>query len=199
MNDDTRVASDAYRALLRAPTRELGEIMRRGETPDFDRMAGWEYRGFNRPEPFEAQATALMKLAGIQKFIKGFYRDRTGTGFGYNEPAVQNGPEGPWIARPDPDRPKRFGFYRVVPVDPCDRDNRYLQALLLDYGAGPNPPWEPARVLRDYLVRVERGSDDLLLGAATVALGPLRIPTNYFVLERHRHTAWSGDTHAVIK
>jgi hypothetical protein len=178
----SNTASPRYRALLDLPLGELLLIMRRGERPDFDRMAGWEYKGFNRPE--------VIKLLGIQKFVKGFYRDATGMSWGYNEPVQQNGRDGAWIARPSPERPKRFGYYRVRPVDPRERDHWLVEALLLDYGQGPNPRWEPARFLRDYLVRIERGSDDLLLGAAGVALGPARVPTNFFVLERFRETGW---------
>jgi len=175
--------SPAYRALIERPFRELFDVMRRGETPDFDRMEGWEYRGFNRP--------FYLRVLGIEKFVKGFYRDATGMAWGYNEPVVQNGREGSWIARPSPERPKRFAFYRVRKVDPRERDSWYLNALLLDYGQGPNFRLDPARLLRDYLVRVEPGNDDLLLGAATGALGPLRLPTNFFLLERFRHTGWT--------
>lgn len=178
----SETASARYRALLDLPLPQLLEIMRRGETPDFDRMAGWEYKGFNRP--------GYVRLLGIQKFVKGFYRDETGMSWGYNEPVGQNGPDGPWTARPTPDSPKRFGFYRVRRVDARERDHWFLRALLLDYAQGPNPPWEPAKFLRDYLVRVEPGSDDLLLGAAGVALGPLRVPTSFFLLERLRETGW---------
>ena len=63
-------------------------------------------------------------------------------------------------------------------------DNRYLDALLLDYGATPCPSaGSPAR-LRDYLVRVEPGSDDLLLGQADLAIGSGRITVGWFALER---------------
>jgi hypothetical protein len=69
-------------------------------------------------------------------------------------------------------------------VDPAARDNHYLQALLLDYGAGAKSRLDPARPIRDYLVRVEPGSDDLLLGRAFLALGPFRPSPTFFVLER---------------
>lgn len=183
-------ASPKYLSLIHTPLAELAAIMRRGDTPDFARMVGYEYRGFNRPEFLEPAASRALKLLGIQKFIKGFYQSVAGDNFGYNEPVVQTGPKSPWIARPDPNQPKRFGFYRVVPVDKQGPDNRYPQALFLDYGAGPNPPWEPARILRDYLVRVFPGQDNLLLGAATVALGTMRFQTNFFVLEKHQYTGW---------
>jgi hypothetical protein len=160
------------------PARELEAIMLRGETPDPDRLAGWEFRGRNTP--------SWSRLAGIQKFIKGFYKSAAGQLFGYNIPVRQNGVEAPWEYKHP--APKRFGFYRVDLVDAAQRDNAYLHALLLDYGRGGNSDLDPTNGLRDYVVRVERGSDDLLLGKAYYALGPARVPTSYFVLERLRPT-----------
>ena len=77
-----------------------------------------------------------------------------------------------------------FAYYTVAPVDPEAIDNRYLHTLLLDYGAVPEPERGLAGMLRDYVVRVERGSDDLLLGHALAAVGRHRIPVGWFVLER---------------
>jgi hypothetical protein len=128
------------------------------------------------------------KPAGIQKFIKGFYKGDDGKVYGYNEPVVQNRLDQPWIAKPSDVAPKRFGFFLVEPVDASSRDNEYLSSLLLDYGRGSNPRTDPSAALRDYLVRVHPGSDDLLLGTAFVAVGPLRlrVPASFFVLERHK-------------
>jgi hypothetical protein len=58
--------------------------------------------------------------------------------------------------------------------------------VLLDYGRGGNKPLDPTAGLRDYLVRVDPGNDDLFLGKAYYAVGPLRVPSNFFLLERHR-------------
>jgi hypothetical protein len=169
--------SARYYELSRLGRDELEKVMLRGETPDLDSLAGWEFRGMNHP----AWARAL----GIQKFIKGFFR-KGGEVHGYNCPVVQDGVERPWIAKPDDDAPKRFGFYRVAPVDPTARDNAYLHAVLLDYGRGGNRRLDPTRGLRDYLVRVDPGNDDLFLGKAYYAVGPLRVATSFFFLERHR-------------
>ncbi|RMG17825.1 MAG: hypothetical protein D6731_03340 [Planctomycetota bacterium] len=180
MND---LASASFLALGRCRGPELERVLLRGETPSLDGLVGWEYRGLN--------VAFWAPFSPIQKFIKGFYRDPAGTVYGYNEPVVQNGPEGPWRAKPSDADPRRFGFFRVAPVDPASRDDAYLHALLLDYGRGGNPLWDPSRRLRDYIVRVHAGSDELLLGKATLALGPGRLPTNHFVLERHRRTDWT--------
>jgi hypothetical protein len=184
MRKHSPLASRKYLSIGDLPQRELENIMLRGEPPALDALVGWEWRGLN--------AQFWARAAGIKKFIKGFYRTDNGDVFGYNEPVVQNALEEPWIARPSDANPKRFGFFLVEPPDPASRDNHYLNSLLLDYGRGDNPRFDPTQTLRDYLVRVEPGSDDLLLGTAYLAVGParLRAPYAYFVLERHRPTAF---------
>jgi hypothetical protein len=155
----------------------LETVLLRGTMPEPGNLIGWEFRGTNVP--------GWAKVAGIKKFIKGFYL-RDGEAFGYNCPVVQSGINAPWIAKPDDDNPKRFGFYRVAPADPTSRDNEYLNAVLLDYGRGGNKKLDPTAGLRDYLVQVDPGNPDLYLGKAYYALGPLRVATNFFILERHR-------------
>jgi hypothetical protein len=164
-------------ALAHAGRDGLERAMLRGEPPALADLVGWEFRGLN--------TGVHARPLGIRKFIKGFYR-RDGEGFGYNLPAVQNRVPEPWRAKPNDASPRRFGFYRVAPVDPTARDNAYLNAVLLDYGRGGNQLVDPMRTLRDYVVQVAPGDPDLLLGKAYVALGPARIPVGYFVLERHR-------------
>lgn len=156
--------------------------MIRGETPDLDALVGHEYRGMN--------IAFWAPYSPILKFIKGFYRAADGRVFGYNEPVVQNGRDAPWIAKPSDADPKRFGFYQVDLVNPTARDNTYLHAVLLDYSKGGNFVLDPSNRLRDYLVRVNPGSDELLLGKAYLAFGPTRVQSNYFVLGRHKATAF---------
>ena len=100
---------------------------------------------------------------------------------GYNSPAKNNVLDGRWHVAA-----KRFGFYEVYNVDATARDNRYLHAVLLDYGKGENPALDPTQVLRDYVVQVDPANPDLFLGKAYSAFGPVRIPTNFFILERFR-------------
>lgn len=182
--------SPEYLRIASLPLRELEKLLVRGETPDAEALAGWVYRGMNN--------LAVTKVLGIKKFMKGFFRDVDGQVFGYNIPVEQNAPHAPWIPK-KPGRvekmlgkrgenePKRFGFYAVTPVDATSKDNHYLHALLLDYGRGGNPALDPSGNLRDYLVRVENGSDDLLLGKAYFAAGPARLDLmSFFVLERDR-------------
>jgi hypothetical protein len=164
--------------LERASHAELERVFVRGATPDLDDLVGWEFRGINHP--------AWARLVGIKKFVKGFLRTDDGRVKGYNSPVVQNVLDGRWHTTPSDTAPKRFGFYEVAAVDPTSRDNAYLHAVLLDYGKGGNKPWDPTSGLRDYVVQVDAANPDLFLGKAYYALGPLRVHSNFFILERLR-------------
>ena len=165
--------TEAALALERASRAELELVMLRGATPDLDALVGWEFRGINHP--------AWARLAGIKKFVKGFFRGEDGRVMGYNSPTKNNALDGRWHVAA-----KRFGFYTVAPVDATAKDNKYLHAVLLNYGKGHNPALDPSQLLRDYVVQVDAKNPNLFLGKAYGALGPLRIPTNFFILERFR-------------
>ena len=165
-------------ALEAASWGHLERTFVRGATPDLDLLVGWEFRGINHP--------SWARLAGIKKFVKGFFRNDDGRVMGYNCPVEQNVLDGRWRTKPDDIAPKRFGFYEVAPVDPTRRDNAYLHAVLLDYGRGGNKRFDPTSGLRDYLVQVDADNPDLYLGKAYYALGPIRFATSFFILERLR-------------
>ena len=166
-------ASTRFQRLACCHPFELEDGMRRGETPEPTALAGAEYRGANT-----AGWTVRLRM---QQFVKGFERRPDGGLRGYNRRVTQDGLDGEWAAPGE-----RFAFFDVRPVDPAARDNHYLNALLLDYGAGGNRLLDPSRPIRDYLVRVDPGSDELLLGRAFLALGPFRPSPTFFVLERLR-------------
>ncbi len=170
--------SPAALALEQTPMHELEKIFVRGATPDLDALVGWEFRGINH---LPLNALPVANLVGIKKFVKGFFRAEDGRVMGYNSPAKNNVLDGRWHVAA-----KRFGFYEVYNVDATARDNRYLHAVLLDYGKGENPALDPTQVLRDYVVQVDPANPDLFLGKAYSAFGPVRIPTNFFILERFR-------------
>lgn len=172
------IPSAIYQRLARARPAALERLLVRGEPPSLPALIGYEYRGYN--------TAPQLSLLGIRKFIKAFFVTPGGAVYGCNTPVAQNGLGGPWIARPSAAAPRRYAFFHVGPVDPAARDNAYLHALLLDYGRGGNPALDPSRLLRDYLVRCVPGSDDLLLGKAYLAIGPLRVVGSFFVLERLR-------------
>lgn len=178
-------ASAEMKRVAALPERELAAIFARGERPDVASMIGWIYRGAN--------THVVAKAAGIGKFVKGFYRDAGAEEVrGYNIPVVPDALDRPWQLQPNVDAPKRFGFYRVAPVDPTAPDNAHLHAVLLDYGAVPGKMFDPVRTLRDYVVRVDPGSDDLLLGRAFARVGPAAIPLSWFLLERLAKTDFAG-------
>ena len=164
--------------LEQMPMSELEKVFQRGSQPSLDDLVGWEFRGINH---LPLNALPIAKLVGIKKFLKGFFLAEDGRVMGYNSPVKMNALDGRWTVAP-----KRFGFYEVAPVDPTARDNEYLHAVLLDYGKGGNKAFDPTGVLRDYLIQVDADNPDLFLGKAYAAIGPLRIPTNFFILERFR-------------
>ena len=170
-------------ALEAAPWDEIEKTFMRGATPDMDALVGWEFRGINR---FPLYPLPIPNLLGIKKFVKGFYRADDGRVMGYNCPVEQNVLDGRWRTKPSDTSPKRFGFYEVHEVDATSRDNFYLHAVLLNYGKGGNKPLDPTSGLRDYLVQVDPANPDLFLGKAYYALGPARLRTNFFILERLR-------------
>ncbi len=164
--------------LEQTPMHELEKVFQRGVTPDLEALVGWEFRGINH---LPLNALPLAQLVGIKKFVKGFVRDDSGRLMGYNSAAKNNALDGRWHVAPS-----RYGFYETAPVDPTARDNAYLHAVLLDYGKGGNSAMNPMSLLRDYVVQVDAKNPDLFLGKAYGAIGPLRIPTNFFILERFR-------------
>jgi hypothetical protein len=170
-------ASDRYTELAAGPRSELARLFTAGEAPSVEAISEHEFRGYNQPW--------FMSLLGIRKFIKAFFHAE-GSAFGCNTPVDQNGLEAEWNAKPDDQRPKRYAFYEIEPAAAAPSRKGPTSAICLDYGRGRNPWYDPSRLLRDYVVRIDADSDDLLLGKAYAALGPLRIPLSFFLLERYR-------------
>ncbi len=169
-----------FRDLAGMGDSRLEEVFSSARGPEPEALAGFEWRGANTPW--------FASLLGIRKFIKGFFLTEAGVE-GYNIPVRQNGLEEPWLHKPSPENPRRFGFFMVGKVRPGGRDSLYPEALLLDYGASPRNPWyRPERVLRDYLVQNPE-NPEILIGKAYLALGP-RVPSSFFILERLRPTGW---------
>ncbi|RMF18966.1 MAG: hypothetical protein D6761_01315 [Candidatus Dadabacteria bacterium] len=159
----------SWESLIRASNRELEQVLRDGMRPDPGALVGREYDGYNRPW--------FTRLIGIQKFVKGFDRDEHGAAYGYNrsDRHPRSGPDRAW----DP-KPRRFGFYDLIPASEHPRCRRYTNAIVLDYGTGRNPWYDPSARIRDYLVCVE--GHDLLLGKAYIDIGLIRLFSNFFVL-----------------
>jgi hypothetical protein len=170
--------SARYLELAGRTKRELDAVFAAGSPPDVTALTGYEFRGYNQP-----RAAALL---GIRKFIKAFYLDAQQRPFGCNTPVAQNGLHGEWLPRPSAEHPRRYAFFQVEPASPDAPDDLRGGAALLDYSRGGNRAYHPARILRDYLVRVEPGSDELLLGNALFVVGGRRLASSYFLIERYR-------------
>ena len=170
--------SVAQLRLEQTSMRDLEKIFVRGSMPNLDDLVGWEFRGVNH---MPLNVLPVAQILGIKKFVKGFFKTEDGRVMGYNSPVARNALDGRWNVVE-----KQFGYYEVAPVDATSRDNKYLHAVLLDYGKGGNPTLDPTQVLRDYVVQVDPKNPNLFLGKAYGAFGPLRIPTNFFILERFR-------------
>src|SRR5215216_3250090 len=174
--------SDYFRKLAQSSNAQLEAILRAAKGPAVESLVGFEWRGYN--------TSFRLKMLGLQKFIKGFFRQGAQVE-GYNIPVQQNGLDALWLDQPTPESPKRYAFYCVTPVERESRDNFYTDAILLDYGANTrNPAYGIERLIRDYLVQPDLVNPDLLLGKAYLALGTLRLPSNFFILERLRPTSW---------
>ncbi len=170
-------APDSLPTLAGAGSRRLHELLLDGNTPDPAALMGWEYRGVNMP-------ATLPRLLGIRRFIKGFLPGTDGRFLGYNRQVVGADLDLPWTPCPQADGRERYAYFVVQPVEAGGTDGRYPHALLLDYGAPPEPEPGLAARLRDYVVRVASDSDDLLLGRAFLAVGRRRIPVGWFAIER---------------
>lgn len=173
-----RAPGGALRRLAALPEAELTALYARSPGADPAALAGTLWGGWN--------VRWFTRLAGIQKFVKGFFAGPDGLE-GYNIPARQDGLEAPWARCPSERAPQRFGFYTVRPAP---RPGLAAPALLLDYGASArNALWRPERLLRDWLVRPEPSEPDVLLGRAYLRLGGL-VHSNFFVLQRIGEDSW---------
>jgi len=127
----------------------------------------------------------MARLAGIKKFIKGFYRHEDGRVMGYNCPVVQNVLDGRWHARPLESRTEavRLLYRRARRCDARDKrvsprgPARLRQGRQQALGSDAKYP----RLLRP----VDPANPDLFL-AGVHGTGPARLHTNFFILERHR-------------
>jgi hypothetical protein len=179
----------SYLSLAKASERDLEYVLRKGRIPSLGNLVGYEFKGYNLP--------FLTQVLGFRKFKKGFFPDRGqsvegGEISGYNVFVEQNGLDDAWIARPSDVEPKRHSFFHVYKVRHSEIDSLYPNAVLLNYGLGGNAPWNPARLLRDYLVQVDPDNPDLLLGKAYFAAGPLRAFPSLFVLEKYNDSTFQG-------
>ncbi len=181
----------SFLSLVNACDKDLEYVLRDGVPPSLEGLVGYEFKGYNLP--------FITRILGFRKFKKGFFLEpgqstEKGEISGYNVVVAQNRLQDPWLAEPNDANPKRHGFYRAYKVRRSEVDDAYPNALLLNYGLGGNPRWNPAGLLRDYLVQVDPENPDLLLGKAYFALGSARAFPSFFVLERFNKSDYPGRT-----
>jgi hypothetical protein len=171
-----------YNSLCLASNEELEVVMRMGTIPEPSDLAGWEFKGWNTND--------ITYLIFNKKFKKGFFKKAGGEKLmGYNVVVLQNHLGEPWIDKLKGSDSIRHGYFDVYPVKLNEIDCKYPNAILLNYGApSENFILNPARLLRDYLVRVYPDNPDLYLGKAYTATGPIRMFQSFFILEKNNQS-----------
>eukprot|EP01112_Ceratiomyxa_fruticulosa_P001929 TRINITY_DN1207_c0_g1_i4.p1 TRINITY_DN1207_c0_g1~~TRINITY_DN1207_c0_g1_i4.p1 ORF type:complete len:463 (+),score=87.60 TRINITY_DN1207_c0_g1_i4:272-1660(+) len=180
-----------YEEICKMRSEKLETVFNNGKMPNINSLADRQFDGYN--------TLFITDILRFRKFIKGFYgvTDKDALINGRNVRAIKGyniwvkqdfGPsdlKGKWVGLIKNGEPFRHGFYLVYDEKLTNSDNfsRWPNSLLLDYGRGGNPWFEPSKFLRDYLTQV---GDGLYLGKAYVDLFGLRIFVSYFVLRERK-------------
>lgn len=166
--------------LLGARAGDLRALLREGHPIDPHSLDDFEYSGTSLGIP------AFVERLTWKRFKKVFHRDPvTGTLGGWNVRIRQNDLDAPPIPLLHAGAKVTFGHFAVVTGEDPRVPSHARRGLLLDYGAGGNAAWDPARLVRDPIVALAPGSADLLLGWTYLRVGPWSVPTpSYFTLER---------------
>jgi len=174
-NTMTKEALDLWR--LNSST--LKEFMNKGTEPDKDFLSGYLYRGLN--------VGFLARLIGRRKFIK-YFKDFPISSLlaflGNNFMVKQNDPDEEYIKLFKDGSPIPEGYFLIEVAEDNREWNHYQDAIFLDYGKGNNKRYQPAKLLRDYLVQPFPGNKEILLGHAYFAIFGFKVPFTFFILER---------------
>lgn len=166
--------------LLKMTNRELLGVLRDGYSIQPEALDNTGYRGIALGLP------QFVEKLTWKTFQKTFHRDpKTGVLRGWNVRAQQRGLDATTLAKQKGGQPWTFGHYHVVPA--ADRAPRIgkSRGLLIHYGLGTNPVFDPMRRVRDPIVAVNADRSDLLLGWSYVDLGLFSVGTpSFFTLER---------------
>lgn len=183
-------------AILDAPTAievmrwsaaELDRAMRTGGPIDLEVLADGVYDGIslNLPKP-------ILALTWL-KFQKVFAREPDGSLRGWNAKILQSPIDAPWELETKRGRPMTYGHYRVRPASDYAMPRPYgAGGVLLDYGLGVHPRFDPTARVRDPLVALDDTSE-LLLGWTYLDLGVTRVGTPSFFLLRRSPTGRLAD------
>ena len=167
----------------------LDNVLAEGKAPPFSSLVGWEFRGWNVHSSLAKQVMAAM---GFQRFAKGFFLDDDSIVpdeaeriRGYNVMIKSGKITDPWNAKPSDEAPKRHSFYFGYAPGTGERTEDHDHAVFLNYNIPENGLFD-GKGIRDYVVQVNAGDPDLLLGKAYFHLGPLTVVGGFFILDRWR-------------
>ncbi len=167
----------------------LDSVLAEGKAPALSSIVGWEFRGWN---VYAAVAKPLMGAMGFRRFAKGFFLDDEDTAAdeadhirGYNVMIRPGKIDEPWTGKPSDESPKRHSFYNAFPPGTGERTEEHDHALFLNYNIPENGVFD-GKGIRDYVVQVNEGDPDLLLGKAYFHLGPISVVAGFFILQRWR-------------
>ena len=170
-------------ALLHASRRELRARIVEGHPVDPDALAGWAYRGVSLGLP------RFVERLSWKTFQKTFWRcPRTGRLLGWNVGLHQDGVDAPSRPLLRDGKPATRWHYEVIEPRGVPFPRGFDRGLIIDYGRGENPRFDPTRLMKDPLVALAPGDPDALLGMSYAVVGGVCLETpSYFTLEReHR-------------
>ena len=158
---------------------QLAAALQAGHPIASEALANRIYRGVSLGLP------AFVDRLAWKTFAKVFLRDRQRQVLrGWNLRLEQTGLEGPLVPRQRKGVDFHFGHFQVLPAAGYTLPRPLPQALILDYGRGGNPWFDPSNAIRDPIVAVHEGSAELLLGWTYLDLGALQVGTrSFFTLE----------------
>lgn len=164
---------------------DLEKTLKAGLPPTVADLTGYEFRGWNQNSGTD--------IIGTRKFIKGFYGSKPdGTGWGYNMPVEQNGLSQPWKPKQEKGKDIRYAFFKVLPGARM-KDSVYPAMLVVDYRQWPDYFFlSPIKYTVDYLVFVEPGNTDLILGKSYSQFLGIKMFLGYFIIERLRQSGYEG-------
>lgn len=158
----------------------LDVVLARGLGPDPQDLVDLEYR-LLRLHP-------LASLLGRARGVVGFF-DAPGNPWveGYRLPTEQGELTAPWRSATGP----RRGFFVLRSAGPA---SRLPHALVLDGPASRrNVEGDPRAAVQLRVVMPRSGDPTLLLGRASLRLGPLHLPAGHVVLKAWRRHRYAGE------
>ena len=158
---------------------QLAAALAGGHVIASDALANRIYRGVSLGLP------AFVDRLAWKTFAKVFQHDRERHVLrGWNLRLEQTGLAGALVPLQKRGHDFHFGHFHVAPAAGYRMPRPLPQALVLDYGRGGNPRFDPTNAIRDPIVAVHPGSAELLLGWTYLDLGAFRAGTpSYFTLE----------------